>query len=145
VAAFEGLGLLAIAAGGLLAAFSARRPTRLKTWMSAYLVLVAGLVQFGLAVGWQRLGSSGGATAIVAFVLFNIGNIFVMLGTAQKQRWAALVRLGGLFLAVTMLLLAWAVKSAAASWTLAWFLALVLIILVTMPIGLTLSARRKSV
>lgn len=142
--AFEGLGLVAIVAGGLLAAFSARQPTRLKVWMSAYLVLVAGLAQFGLAVGWRWLGGAAGTVAVAAFLLYNVGNVLVMLGTVQKWRWAVLVMLGGVVLAIAMALLVWAVRDAASSWTLVWFLALVLIILITMPIGLILSARRKA-
>lgn len=139
---FQVIGLLAIAGGGILAAFSARQPDRLKVWMSAYLVLVVGLVQFGLAVGWQRLGSPDTPVAAIAFAVYNIGNVLVMLGTAQKRRWAILVMAGGVLLAAAMALLVWTVRNTAASWTLVWFLALVLIILITMPIGLTLSARR---
>jgi hypothetical protein len=143
---FETIGLLATAGGGLLAAFSARRPSRLVLWLVAYLVLVEGLVQFGLACGWQRLHLLA-VVSVAAFVLYNLGNGAIIAGRVLKGRTrydSSLVNLGGALLAVSMLLLVWAVHRVAASWTLAWFLALVLTILISMPVGLTLSAHRKS-
>lgn len=141
---FSALGILAIVGGGLLAAFSARRPTHLKAWLSAYLVLVAGITQFGLAIGWQRLGQPAVVPAVLAFCFFNLGNLGVITGTvlARLRRSGYLVNTGGGLLAIAMILLAWSVSSRHASWTLVWFLALVIIILVSMPIGLILSARR---
>lgn len=146
-AIFGTIGILAITAGGTLSAFTARRPARLTSWMSAYLVLVAGLIQFGLAVGWQWLDTDPVPLATIAFVVFNLGNAAVIAGRALKSRSARallLVQAGGALLAVAMALLAWSVRHAEASWTLAWFLALVIVILISMPIGLTLSARRAS-
>lgn len=143
---FETIGLLAIAAGGLLAAFSAGHPSRLASWTSAYLVLVVGLVQFGLAVGWQRLGGPAAGVTVAAFLLYNLGNAAVIGGRILKGRSLQalrLVRLGGALLAISMLALIWSIRHATASWTLAWFLALTIVILVSMPIGLTLSARRR--
>jgi len=144
---FETIGVLAVAGGGLVAAFSARRPSRLVLWLVAYLVLVEGLVQFGLATGWQQLGSFAGGPALAAFLLYNLGNASVIVGRTLKGRTPRallLVRLGGALLAVSMLLLLWSVRHAAGSWTLLWFLALVVIIFISMPVGLLLSARRQT-
>jgi hypothetical protein len=144
---FSGLGLAAVAAGGLLAAFSAKQPSRFKSWLSAYLVLVVGLTQFGLAIGWQRLNQPQVGLATAAFIIYNLGNAGVMVGTGLKTRWrrsAALVSLGGAGLAIAMLLLTWSIQTAKASWTLIWFMLLVLVILIAMPIGLIMSNRRHA-
>lgn len=141
---FSVLGLVAITAGGMISAFTARRPARLTMWLVAYVVLIEGLVQFGLAEGWQWLGSNHTAIAAAAFVVYNIGNGCVLLGTARKPRLSVLVNIGGILLAIAMLLLAWTIRNSVASWTLAWFAGLVLIIFISMPIGLILSARRKA-
>jgi hypothetical protein len=143
---FGVVGALAVVTGGILAAFSARTPTTLKVWASAYLVLVAGVIQVGLVLGWHRLDVQSSATAIVALVIYNLGNIGVLLGTVLKYRlpWSSvLVNAGGGLLAVSMALLLWSVRKAAASWTLAGFCALTVVILISMPIGLALSSRRR--
>lgn len=142
-ALFGTLGITAVVAGGLLAAFSARRPTRLKAWVSAYLVLVVGIIQFGLAVGWQRLGGHDAQAALVAFGLYNAGNAAVVAGTSLCRRLPVLVKAGGGALGLAMALLAWTARGVAPSWTLAWFLALVLVVVASAPAGLVLSARRS--
>jgi hypothetical protein len=116
-------------------------------WLVAYLVLVEGLVQFGLSRGWQQLGLPTDGLALLAFLFYNIGNGAVMSGRILKSRLPralSLINLGGALLAVSMLLLAYAVRHTAFSWNLAWFLGLVVIILVSMPVGLLLSARRSN-
>jgi hypothetical protein len=144
---FSVLSILAIVAGGLISAFSARNPTRLTSWMSAYLVLVAGLVQFGLITIWAGLGSPSGGIMLMALLAYNLGNIGVLAGTMEKARAAYYVRLvdlGGILLALALILMLWAVRQSGFSWTMAEFVALVLIILISMPIGLVLSHRRRA-
>jgi asparagine N-glycosylation enzyme membrane subunit Stt3 len=143
---FGAVSVAAVVAGGLLAAFSARRPSRLASWASAYLVLVVGAVQFGLVVGWKSLGSPDAELALAALSLYNLGNIGVLLGTVLKFRlthYPVMVNFGGGLLALAMVLLVWVVRNAGTSWTFAWLLALVLAILIGMPTGLIMSARRK--
>lgn len=143
---FSAASVLAIAAGGLLAAFSARKPDKLKIWMSAYLVLIVGLVQLGLVTAWQATGATDFRLALAAFVMYNLGNGCVLLGTMYKtgfRNYSLVVNFGGLALAAAMVLLLVSVRDLQASWTLAGFIALVLVILVSMPIGLVMSARRK--
>lgn len=143
---FIAVSAAAVVSGGLLMAFSARQPSRLTSWASAYLVLVAGAVQFGLVVSWKTLGSPNADLALAAFCLYNLGNIGVLLGTALKSRltrYPVLVNAGGGLLALAMALLAWTGQSATASWPLVWFLMLIFVILIGMPTGLVLSARRK--
>lgn len=144
---FEIISVLAIAAGGALTAFSAKKPVRFKNWASAYLVLIAGLAQLGLICGWQWLGHPHESLALIAFIIFDIANFLVIYGTArkwQKQPFATTVNTGGALIALAMILLISITSSAGASWTLAWFIALAAVILVSMTIGLTLSARRHA-
>lgn len=144
---FNVIGMVSIVSGGMLTAFTARRPARFTAWLSAYLVLVSGVVQYGLANGWQQLGLQSRGIAIAAFVAYNVGNAAVMTGTAAKshpRRHVALVNTGGAILAISMVLLLWSVRHAEVTSTLVWLTILTIIILVSMPAGLVLSARRRN-
>lgn len=142
---FEALGFAAIAGGGLLAAFSAKRPSRLAGWASAYLVLIAGLAQVGLAYGWSRLLPPDAMLPRLGMVLFDLGNVLVLAGTVKRYRAGhagQAVRAGGACLLAAMLPLLGAQNYRDFSWTLVWYLAIIAIILIGMPIGLLLSHRR---
>lgn len=142
---FESIGFAAIAAGGLLAAFLARRPSKLALWATAYLVLIVGLVQIGLAYGWSQLQPDAAILPRAAMVIFDLGNALVMAGTIKKyrkQHTSRAVSLGGGCLGVAMIMLLCAQNYANFSWTLIWYLALIAVVLISMPIGLMLSARR---
>lgn len=142
---FSVLSILAIVAGGVISAFSARRPGWATAWVSAYLVLVVGIVQFGVVAAWHRLGEPSDALVLWALIAYNLGNAGVIAGTLQKKRlpyYRVLVNGGGLCIALAMALLLTAVRNAQASWTLAAFVALTVVILVSMPVGLWLSNRR---
>lgn len=140
---FFTLSLLAITAGGVISAFTARKPSRLTSWVSAYLVLVVGIIQFGLVSLWNQLGQPGGTITLLAFIAYNLGNLAVVIGTILKRR-AALVNLGGMLIALAMVLfltIPWGTKL---SWALIGWIALAVVILVSMPIGLVLSSLRRS-
>lgn len=143
---FKILAFVAITSGGLLAAFAARRPTRLKSWASAYLVLVAGLIQLWLVLAYQSLAISRSGLALAGLVIFNLGNISVLAGTVYKKKlkkYSLVVNLGGGGLALAMILLLLAPSYASFTWTLAGYVALAVVILITMPIGLKMSSRRR--
>lgn len=134
-----------IVAGGLLTAFSARKSTYLRSWVSAYLVLIAGVTQLGLAVGWQQLTRRSDLIGPLAFIIFNLGNLCVLAGTILKHRSyksSIMVNGGGALLALSMALLVWAVQASKFSWNLIWFYALLLIVLISMPIGLFMSSHK---
>lgn len=144
-AIFLTLSVLAIVAGGLLSAFSARQPTRRASWASAYLVLVVGVIQYGIVVAWQHLHHPQTTLMILALCAYNLGSALVVTGTVLKARlpfYRMLVNSGGTAIGLSMALLLIAVRKAPASWTLAGLVVLAAIILVSMPIGLTLSAKR---
>jgi len=80
-------------------------------------------------------------------MIFNIGNGGVMAGTLLKQslrHYRLLVNAGGVCIGLAMAMLLVVVRKTPASWGLAGFIALLVVILVSMPIGLTLSSRRHT-
>lgn len=144
---FGGLGIVAIAAGGLVSAFGAHRTSRRLSWAVAYIVLVTGLLQLGFAFGLTRAVPNAPFWSVVwAFVTYNLGNAAVLVGTIchDSPRCRGLVDIGGCLLAVSMMLLLFAAWEAPASWELIIFFGSVLVVLVTMPIGLLLSRRHET-
>jgi len=138
--------VLAIMGGGLISVFTARKPTRQTAWVSAYLVLVVGIIQLGLVSAWHKLGQPETGMMLAALIVYNFGNASIIAGTLLKKQlsyYLALVNLGGALIALAMALLLTAVRNSSVSWTLAGFIVLVVIILISMPIGLVLSSRRR--
>jgi hypothetical protein len=76
------LGGAAVVAGGLVAAVNSAAPFAHGSWLSAYLVLVAGVSQLALGIGAQALPvHQPPATAVyVQVALWNLGNIAVAAG-----------------------------------------------------------------
>lgn len=144
---FATISIVAILVAGIIMAFTARAPKRFLNWLSAYLVLIVGMVQLGLIVGLDDLTIHWHKLSFIAFILYNVGNIAVVTGTLLKHRlnnaWL-LVAAGSACLAAAMLCLLWLVRMSERSWTLAWLTALIVVILISMPVGLTLSIRRRS-
>ena len=123
------------------------------SWAAAYLVLVAGVSQAGLGVGQAMLARRVPSRRVlnVELVTWNVGNAAVIAGTLLET--TALVDVGGLVLLVTLVLMIRAVRGAGggtataaeagavrpAGWMLLTFRILVLVLLVTIPIGLVLA------
>ncbi|HEX7368228.1 MAG TPA: hypothetical protein VF261_01060 [Candidatus Saccharimonadales bacterium] len=145
-AVFILISVAAMVAGGCVMAFSARTPSWEKAWASAYLVLIAGLALLGFVSAWHALAQPGFGLALAAFVLYNLGNACVLLGTickASLKTHSLVVNAGGAALAAAMILLLLAIRHTPASWTLTGCITLVIVILVSMPIGLFMSSRRR--
>lgn len=141
---FIGVAIVAIITGGVTSAFSARHPSRFVMWLTAYLVLVVGVIQIGLASIYKLITLPVGWLIVLGFILFNLGNIAVIIGRWLKswhKQARFVVYLGGLLLAIAMIIMGGLSFAASFSWAQVIFLSLVVIILVTMPIGLVLSAR----
>lgn len=144
---FDSLGFLAVAAGGFFVAFSAKKPSRLVNWASAYLILIVGLVQIGFGHSLNHLLGDGSMwPPILAFIAYNLGNLGVLLGTILKYKQSKttpLVNVGGLLLAISIIIMLVTVWGSARSWQLILFTVASLTILISMPIGLTLSSRQR--
>lgn len=139
------VGVVCIVAGGLVAAVTAPSPTEHGTWAAAYLVLVAGVSQVGLAVGQALLTARTPAarTRAAELVTWNVGNAAVLTGTLTGTVW--IVDLGGALLVAALALVVVAVhrhpvREGGRSQALARraFQLLVLLLLVSIPIGLWL-------
>jgi hypothetical protein len=76
------LGAAAIVAGGLVAAVNSATPFAHGSWLSAYLVLVAGVSQLGLDLGAQILPvhQPPATTRRIQVALWNLGNLAVAAG-----------------------------------------------------------------
>lgn len=84
---FAALGAGAIVAGGLVAAVVAHHPAEHPVWMSAYLVLIVGVAQivFGAGQAWLSAGVPGPRLRAGEWIVFNLGNLGVIIGTLCEQ------------------------------------------------------------
>jgi hypothetical protein len=145
---FAVIGAVCIVGGGLVAAVTALAPSEQGSWAAAYLVLVGGVGQIALAAG-QAVFSPWVSTRLLAAQLtgWNAGNAAVLGGTLLGL--TALIDAGGGLLVATLALFAHAMHTATAPlqpgrrrWLLIGYRLLVLIVLVSIPIGLVLARLR---
>lgn len=135
--------LASTVAGGLVAAATAHAPTEHASWASAYLVLVVGVATLGLALGRALLshGLSSGRRLLVELGLWLAGNALVMVGTLADVTWV--VDVGGALLVAGLALVALAVRRGRGpGWLRAVFAGLVVLLLVSIPVGLVLARLR---
>ncbi len=135
--------LLAIVAGGLVAALSRPLGWGHGPWAAAYLVLVAGTAQFGLGAGqaWLAPMSLSRRLVITEFLAFNFGNALVIVGTLLSR--ALLVDAGAGLLIAALVLFIVAMRytkqhQTAPGWARLAYLMLVFILLVSIPVGVML-------
>ena len=143
------LGVASVVAGGLVAAVVAHDPSEKPVWSSAYLVLVAGIGQIGLALGRTLLPARPPTPGAVVrdFAVFALGNAGVVLGTLIDMVW--LVDAGGALLVVALASMLWGVRGTSgatahetAGWleSLLWtYRVIVVVLLVSIPVGLVLA------
>lgn len=138
-------GFVGIIVGGLLAAVTHPLGWQAHgSWAAAYLVLVVGVAQLGLGVGQAWLSERLPGRRHVAGELtgWNLGSALVILGTLLARTWV--VDVGGALLVVALALFVLAVRGWAGTPTWAWwaYRLLTLVVLVSVPVGLVLSALR---
>lgn len=144
---FLALAVASVIAGGIVAAASAHNPTEHPVWASAYLVLVTGVAQAGLALGRVLLTSEAPGPSVLWRDLgtWLIGNAGVLVGTLTDQVW--LVDAGGVLLVIALALCVWAVRAHIRTehtrlQTVLWLYRLIVVVLlVSIPIGLILARR----
>lgn len=143
------IGVGCVVAGGLVAAGSAPAPSEHASWAAAYLVLVAGVVQVGLGAGQAMFAPRVARWLVVAQVVgWNTGNAAVLAGTLLGV--TALGDVGGGLLVATLAMFVRGVGAGAAPpdlgphrWLLRGYRLLVLIVLVSIPVGLVLARLRS--
>lgn len=137
--------LLAIVAGGLVAAVMAHAPSRALMWMVAYLVLVAGVAQAGFGVGQAWLAPVGVPVRRVLLQcgFFNLGNAGVIVGTLVSA--PSLVMAGTISFVLALLMFLAGTRGARAGWPLLAYRIGLGLIALGAAIGVLLSLVRSSV
>jgi drug/metabolite transporter (DMT)-like permease len=135
-------GTLSVLAGGLLSAAYAHDPSRIVMWASAYLVLAAGIVQVAFGLLLKKLTPlSDMRNLYTALVLYNVGGVGVIIGTALKTSVVGptLLVLSEAFLALALAAIFYSVRGAKPSkWLVAIYI-LLGVMFVSMLVGLILS------
>lgn len=141
---FLAIGGACIVAGGLVAAVTGPFALVKGSWLAAYLVLVAGVAQIGLGVLQERLADRTPSRLLLTLEAgtWNLGNAAVIVGTLVSA--PVIVDVGGALLVIALALFLAAVRrsGSAPRRTLWLFRGLVLVLLVSIPVGLVLAAVR---
>jgi hypothetical protein len=130
--------------GGVLSAARAGSPSYTSSWAVAYLVLVAGVAHLVLGIGQGGLASRSVPAWLVAgeAAAFNLSTVAVLLGTLLAA--PALTYLGAGLLVVALAAFIWAVRGGGGHlpWLLWSFRIVVVVLLVSAPIGLVIAHAR---
>ena len=133
-------------AGGLTSAVTASVPSQASAWTVAYLVLVGGVAQLALGLGQSALAATTPSSRLIGIELaaFNVGNAAVIVGTLLGI--PLIVDAGGALLLVALALFVWGVRgnSHRARLVLYGYRFVALVLLVSIPIGLTLAHIRAA-
>lgn len=131
--------LIAILAGGLMSGATAHAPTRYIMWMSAYLVLVVGVVQgvlgFTQALLPERVLSR--AWHISEWIFFNVGNAGVIAGTLLNS--VLIVAFGTALFVAALILFLFGVHNVRGGWPLYVYRAVLAIVCISAVTGVILS------
>lgn len=138
-------GAAAVVLGGLTAAVAEPLALAKGSWAAAYLVLVVGVAQIAMGSArqrWNRDDSDAGGWA--QFTMWNLGNVAVIIGTATS---AVLVVFAGAALLVVALVLAilatFGIEGGHARTMLLGYRALLVLLGISIPVGMVLSAIRN--
>lgn len=141
---FRVLGAAWVVFGGLVAAVTGPLLLEHGSWVAAYSVLVAGVAQYALGAARSALASqrSSRGTEAAELVAWNAGSAAVIGGTVARMPFV--VDAGGLLLVVALALLTSTVRGRATGpkWALWTYRILLIVILVSIPAGLTMAHLR---
>lgn len=140
------VGGLSLVGGGVVSAASAGGPSYYSAWAVAYLVLVCGVAQLVLGLGQSSLASTAPSPRLLAaqVVALNVSNAAVLLGTLAGI--PVVTYLGAGLLVLALVLFIWGVRGHQArnAWLVWAFRAMVVVLLVSAPIGLVISHVRAA-
>lgn len=135
------LGGACIVAGGLVSAAAAPTASYLSSWAVAYLVLVAGAAQVVLGLGQARLTGDLSRRVLQGELLaWNLGNAAVLAGTLLGV--APALYAGCALLVAALVLVLLAIRHARNGWLLTTTRIVVVLLLVSIPVGIVLQAAR---
>lgn len=140
---FRIIGAAWIIVGGLTAAVTGPLDWSDGSWAAAFSVLIGGVAQYTIGVVQAALASTRPSRRMVVAELatWNGGCVAVILGTVVTT--PLIVYAGGLLLVVALVLLILTVRgNAEPRWALWLYRGLLVVILVSIPIGLTLAQLR---
>lgn len=140
-AAGMAIGVACIILGGLIAAITGPLQLEKGSWVSAYLVLVAGVIQYALAIQEKILDAPQQPVGRLwtRNLLWTAGNAVVILGAFTDLQF--FVGLGGLALIAVLVMCLLHTKGARRQ-GLAWLArALYLVVVLSVPVGLVLTQR----
>lgn len=134
-------GLLGIVAGGIAAAVAGPTGWESGSWVAAYLVLALGVGQIGLGVGQATLAATVPTHGAIRaeLIAWNVGSLAVVLGTLATS--PLVVTSGGVAMMITLVLCAMAIRATRTTyvWAARGYVGLIAILVISIPIGLTLS------
>jgi len=137
---FRVLGTAWIISGGLTAAVTGPLQLEDGSWAAAFAVLIAGVAQYAIGVAQSALAGQASRRAVVGeLVAWNAGSVAVILGTVVTL--PLIVDFGGLLLVVALALMVVTVrgKGAGPTWARWTYRIVLVVILVSIPIGLVLA------
>lgn len=137
---FVAVGGACIVGGGLLSAASAPVPSYHSSWAVAYLVLVAGVAQVVLGLTQASLAGAHLSRGLLTAELltWNLGNAEVLAGTLLDV--AIALYLGTALLIATLVLVLIATRGAPRPRLLLVTRLIIVLLLISMPIGLVIHA-----
>lgn len=137
---FRVLGTVWIIGGGLTAAVTGPLKLDDGSWAAAFAVLIAGVAQYAIGVAQSALAREVSRRTVVGeLVTWNAGSIAVILGTVVTM--PLIVDFGGLLLVIALALMVATVrgKGSGPVWAVWVYRILLVVILVSIPIGLILA------
>ncbi|WP_458040494.1 MULTISPECIES: hypothetical protein [Bacteria] len=143
---FRVIGVASVIVGGLVAAVTSPLNLAHGSWAAAYLVLVNGVSQIALGDAQATLARRAPSSAIVTTQLigWNAGGAAVIGGTVART--PLLVDAGGVLLVLALALMIRAVgwrRRGAPTWPLRLYRLLVMLMLISIPVGLVLAHLRE--
>lgn len=140
--ALAALGAAWIVAGGLVSAAAAPAPSYHSSWAVAFVVLVAGVAQVGLGLGQAVLTDHGVGPAALGteLVSWNLGCAAVLVGALRDV--VPVLYLGCVLLVVTLAVALWTTRGSAQRGLLLAFRLVVVVLLISIPVGVVLQAAR---
>lgn len=138
-AVFGLLGAVSIVIGGLIAAVTSPLGWAHGAWAAAYLVLVTGAAQIALGIGQDHF-TAGNVTARMGaaeMLGLNVGSIAVIVGTLAAT--PAVVDIGGALVLIALVLMLVAVREARLSAAVVIYRLIIVLLVLSIPIGLSLA------
>lgn len=138
---FVVIGSTSVVIGGLVAAVARPAGFELGSWLAAFLVLVGGVAQIALGAGqgWMAPEAPSRRTVFAEAVMWNLALMATITGTLAAS--PAITTIGGILLvvALTGFFRAVAGGGAVARWPWLAYRAVIVVVVISTPIGLALA------